>query len=85
MPVSAPDPRKYLAGIDIPPIPFRVRLLIDASGKVVSVEGDFASSPIEPHIGAIQRMFLATTFIPGNLAGRDVPSYMDIELELADL
>lgn len=85
VPISAPDPRKYLAGIDIPPIPFRVRLLIDASGTVVSVESDFASSPIEPHISAIQRMFLATTFIPGNLAGRDVPSYMDIELELTDL
>lgn len=83
VPVSAPNPRKYLAWLDIPPVPFRLRLFVDAAGEVVDVVGDFPGCFEEKHIAAIERMFRATTFVPGNVDARDVPSYLDIEIALA--
>lgn len=84
VPVSAPNPREHLTGTAIPAIPIKIRLYINASGTVVNIEvlgPDFLdSSLIEP----IKNMFYATSFIAGNRRGKDVGSYIDIEIELSD-
>lgn len=85
MPISAPDPRKYLAGSDFPTVSFKVRLYIDALGTVVNVEADGAAALLDDHqLEKVKRMFYATTFIPGNLGGRDVASYKDIVVDMLD-
>lgn len=84
LPISAPDPRQYLAATDIPAIPLRLRLYIDAAGMVVNIDGDFSDLLSQPQINAIKTMFYATTFIPGHFRAQDVASYMDIEVQLTD-
>ena len=84
VPVSAPNPREHLTGTAIPAIPIKLRLYINASGTVVNIEvlgPDFLdTSLIEP----IKNMFYATSFIAGNRRGKDVGSYINIEIELSD-
>jgi hypothetical protein len=85
VPISAPNPREFLTGTSIPAVPFRLRLYVDEVGKVVRVE---VRKPIvidESRLQAVKDMFLATLFIPGHLKGRDVPAYLDIEIELEDV
>jgi len=84
VPVSAPNPREHLTGTSIPAIPIKIRLYINASGTVVNIEvlgPDFLDDDlIEP----VKNMFYATSFIAGNRHGKDVGSYIDIEIELSD-
>lgn len=84
-PISAPNPRQFLVGKQIPPIPFKLRLYIDSEGKVVNIETELPNILDEYTIAPVKEMFYATSFIAGNLHGKDVPSYLDIEVELMDM
>lgn len=79
-PISTPNPRKYLAGFDIPAVPFRLRLFVDRFGQVVDVRLLQPSLVDEAEIQPIKDMFAATPFIPGKLNDQEVPSYQDIEV-----
>jgi hypothetical protein len=85
VPISAPNPREFLTGTSIPAVPFRLRLYVDEAGKVVRVEVREPFVIEESRLQVVKDMFLATPFIPGHLKGRDVPAYLDIEIELADI
>jgi hypothetical protein len=84
-PIGAPDQGKYLTGSDIPAIPFRLRLYVDEQGAVVKVEVKRPTPIDEASLQPVKDMFMATPFVPGRLKGRDVPSYLDIEVCLEDL
>jgi hypothetical protein len=85
LPISAPNPRRFLSGTDIPPLPFRLRLYVDGTGEVVGVEAQLPIAMEESSIRPVKDMFLATLFVPGRLKGRDVPRYLDVEVQLDDL
>jgi len=85
VPISAPDPQKFLTGTNIPAVPFRLRLFIDEFGKVVQAEALPPFTLGEAHLRVVKEMFLATAFIPGRLGGRDVPAYLDIQIQLEDI
>jgi hypothetical protein len=80
IPISTPNPRKYLAGSDIPAVPFRLRLFVDRFGQVVDVRLLQPSFLDEAEIQPIKNMFMATPYIPGKLKDQEVPSYQDIEV-----
>ncbi|MBC7514262.1 MAG: hypothetical protein H7234_07485 [Herminiimonas sp.] len=78
-PVSEPD----VAALKVASasgLPVRLRLYIDRLGKVVDVVTLAAATSDAGFVLALIDMFRATTFLPGQRAGVDVPSYMDIEL-----
>jgi hypothetical protein len=79
-PISTPNPSKYLAGSDIPTVPFHLRLFVDRFGQVVDVRLLQPSLIDEAEIQPIKAMFMATPYIPGKLNDREVPSYQDIEV-----
>ena len=61
-------------------LPVRLRLYVDRRGQVVEVVTLVASDADAAFVAALERMFRATAFLPGQRAGVDVASYMDIEL-----
>jgi hypothetical protein len=77
---SAPDDER-IHGVSATGQPVRVRVFIDERGNVADVEilevasGDLAVAQ------RIADMFRDTGFIPGRLDGRDVASFVDIEVE----
>jgi TonB family protein len=82
-PRSAPD-IAVLQGLPFSGLPMRVRLTIDSTGRVVDVA--LLRSLDDPIVNeAVQRMFLATAFVPARRAGIDVASVEDIELSLDDV
>lgn len=84
VPYSAPDARKYLTGTSIPALPVHLRLYIDKSGKVIRINAKAIEYMDESLLTPVKEMFFATAFIPGNIKGVDVPSYIDIEVELSE-
>jgi len=82
-PRSAPD-IGALQGLPFSGLPMRVRLTIDRTGRVVDVA---VLRSLDHTIvnEAVQRMFLATAFVPARRGGADVASVQDIELSLDDL
>lgn len=84
LPITAPDPKKFLSGKEFPALPFKLRLYIDAAGRVVRVVGLEIEMFDERLLQPVIEMFYATRFIPGGHEGKDVPSFMDIEIELSD-
>jgi len=82
-PRSAPD-IAALQGLPFSGLPMRVRLTIDSTGRVVDVA---VLRSLDDTIvnEAVQRMFLATAFVPARRGGVDVASVEDIELSLDDL
>ncbi|MFZ2972845.1 MAG: hypothetical protein WA049_09405 [Ferribacterium limneticum] len=82
-PVSAPTASKYLNKASLPAIVVRLRLFIDSHGKVVDIRFISPENLEEKVNQQISEMFFATSFVPGNIHGIDLPSYMDIELDLA--
>lgn len=84
VPYSAPTPSKYLTGTSIPALPIYLRLYIDKSGKVVRIDAKTVEYMDESLLAPVKEMFFATAFIPGNIKGVDVPSYIDIELQLSE-
>jgi hypothetical protein len=80
LPLHAPDPTP-LEGRPWPAAqPVRLRLSINAQGRVVAVTpGDPASAPAEV-LEALSAMFMATPFMPARRQGLDVASLQDIEI-----
>ncbi len=80
VPVFAPAYKKYLADSGVSGGIFKIRLYIDGGGKVIKVE---ALTPIgSEYLAPFVSMFMGTAFIPGSLHGIDVPSFVDIEMDL---
>lgn len=82
-PVSAPTPGKYLDKASLPATIVRLRLFIDKNGNVVDIKFKFPENLEEKASRQIAEMFYTTSFVPGNIHGIDLPTYMDIELDLA--
>ena len=58
-----------------------LRIFIDSKGKVREISVLNASPEISSaYIQALKSMFYATGYIPGRLRGKDVPSYIDLEI-----
>ncbi|MDB5769096.1 MAG: hypothetical protein JWQ61_3910 [Collimonas fungivorans] len=81
LPYSAPDP-DLLAGVAASGVPIRVRLYIDASGKVTAVEKLQALADDLQALERIEAMLRSTSFMPARLAGADVNSYQDLEFHI---
>ena len=82
-PVSAPTPGKYLDKTSLPATIIRLRLFIDSSGRVVDIKIKLPEYLEDKVTRQIAEMFYATSFVPGNIRGIDLPCYMDIELDIA--
>lgn len=83
LPRSSPDPA-MLDGIAPSGLPIRLRLFISADGSVTQVDALFAAEQDAPVVERLREMFQATGFVPASRRGRDVASYKDIDVELAD-
>lgn len=79
VPVSAPDTAR-LDGLVWSGLPLRLRLFVDAAGRVVDVQPLVVAPGDEAALPRLREMFVATAFIPGRRAGHDVPSRLDLEL-----
>lgn len=82
LPLSAPD-ETLLDTVAATGMPVQLRLYIEADGRVSSVQVLAASGFDREAAARMQQMFLATAFMPGRLDGRDVASFMDVEVQLA--
>jgi len=80
VPRSAPDLQR-LNGLRFSGLPIRLRLFIDALGRVVEVKV-LAAQEDDDTLAAVTGMFEATAFVPGRQAGMPVASFTDIELRL---
>lgn len=78
LPVSQPD-LDAIEGLQFSGLPIRLRLFIDESGRVVRIDTLRGSADDAEAIERLKRMFAATAFVPGRLAGRDVASYQDLD------
>ncbi|MCX7277606.1 MAG: hypothetical protein NTZ15_09840 [Burkholderiales bacterium] len=83
VPRSAPD-TALLDGLSFTGLPVRLRLYVDALGRVVDVVVLQADAGDEEAVAHMKAMFLATAYIPGQLQGAVVPARQDIELSLGD-
>lgn len=81
VPRSAPD-MTLLDGLSFTGLPVRLRLYVDALGRVVDVVVVQADAGDEEAVTRMKAMFLATAYIPGQLHGAVVPARQDIELSL---
>jgi hypothetical protein len=76
---SAPD-TSVVEGATHSGAPIRLRLYIEADGSVSNVEVEFVHPDDEQAAERLAAMFKATAFLPGRLHGRDVASFIDIEV-----
>ena len=81
MPRSAPD-EQYVEHVHHSGLPIQVRLYIDASGGVTEASLLGAAPGDEEAAEQVMAMFRGTAFSPGRLQGREVASFIDIELVL---
>ncbi len=81
MPRSAPD-EQYVEHVHRSGLPIQVRLYIDASGGVTEASLLGAAPGDEEAAEQVMAMFRETAFSPGRLQGREVASFIDIELVL---
>lgn len=81
VPVSAPDVA-MLDGQELPSSTVRLRLFIDERGVVRSVT---VKAPAATAWAPVTRMFEATRFLPGQRAGQNVASWVEIEVNVSDL
>jgi hypothetical protein len=81
MPRSAPD-EQYVEHVHRSGLPIRVRLYVDAIGSVTETRLLDAAPGDEEAADQVMAMFRDTAFSPGRLQGREVASYIDIELVL---
>jgi len=84
VPVSDPD-LTILTKVQATGMPVRLRLFIDAYGTIKDIQVVQADGIDDTTIEQLKQMFYATKFIPGRRNGKDMPSYLDIELSIADL
>lgn len=83
VPVSEPDSR-LLVGVESSGLPIRLRLYVDDHGAVKDIHILQADDADGPAIERLEAMFYATAFIPARREGKDMSSYMDIEVSVAD-
>lgn len=81
MPASAPDER-HVEEAPKSGLPIRVRLFVEANGGVSSAKVLSNAPGDEEAAQRVIAMFRDTAFVPGRLGGRDVASYIDIEIVL---
>lgn len=81
MPRSAPD-EQFVDGVHKSGLPIRVRLFIELDGTVSAADLLSAAPGDEESAAQVMAMFSHTAFSPGRREGRDVPSYIDIEIVL---
>ncbi len=81
MPRSAPD-EQYVEHVHRSGLPIQVRLFIDSSGSVTETSLLGAAPGDEEAAEQVMVMFRKTAFSPGRLQGREVASFIDIELVL---
>ncbi|HET9643339.1 MAG TPA: hypothetical protein VFP68_08285 [Burkholderiaceae bacterium] len=79
LPRSAPD-TSMLEGVDFSGLPIRLRVFIDEAGRVIEARVLHAQEVDEPALAALQRMLLATRYIPARRGDAEVASFQDIEL-----
>ncbi|MEX8518487.1 MAG: hypothetical protein AB3X44_08230 [Leptothrix sp. (in: b-proteobacteria)] len=82
LPRSAPDTH-LLDDVPLSGLPLQLRLYIDRNGQVTEVQLLQAHPDDAAALAALQRMFSATAYIPGRLAGQDVASFVDIEIHIS--
>lgn len=80
LPRSAPDDEQVV-GMQGSGLPIRLRLFIEADGRVSSVTALQAAHADGPLVERLREMFVRTAFIPGRRAGRDVAAFLDIAIE----
>lgn len=78
LPRSAPD-TDPLADVPASGLPIRLRVYISPSGDVRAVQVLSAIDDDAEMVSKLEAMLRATAFAPARLAGRDVPSYLDLE------
>ncbi len=83
LPITEPD-STLLNGIQSSGHPIRLRLYINAHGLVTDIRVLQADDFDKDAITQIKAMFFATAFIAGRHQGKDVPSYIDIELTISE-
>ncbi|MBC3862544.1 hypothetical protein H8K32_10570 [Undibacterium jejuense] len=66
-------------------MPVRLRIYVDAKGLVKDVRLLDDGGATAETLDQLQAVFYATRFIPGRRYGRDMSSYMDLEINLNDL
>jgi hypothetical protein len=81
MPRSSPDDSR-LEGSQRSGLPIRVRLFVDAHGGVSRADVLSSAPGDEETAQRVAMMFRETAFTPGRLDGRDVASFIDIEIVL---
>jgi len=79
-PRSSPDV-STLNGLTWSGLPLRLRLFIDAEGRVTDVQA-LASAEQPDVLEKVRQMFLATGFTMGTENGRPVSSFKDIEVDV---
>lgn len=84
VPVSAPDTSE-LNGLTLSGRSLQLRLLIDATGRVVDVLPLVVEAGDESAFASLRAMFTATAFVPGRRGHRDVASHLDLEVSVARL
>jgi hypothetical protein len=82
VPASEPD-SQFLNGVENTGLPIRLRLYVDKHGVVKDIHTLQADDMDAMAVERLKAMFYATTFIPARREGKDMSSYMDIELNLA--
>ncbi len=81
MPRSAPD-EQYVEHVHRSGLPIHVRLYINTSGSVTEASLLGAAPGDEETAEQVMVMFRETAFSPGRVQGREVASFIDIELVL---
>jgi hypothetical protein len=81
LPRSAPD-ESLIVGVPHSGLPMRLRLFIEADGRVSSVEVLDAQPLDVIALEHLARMFSRTAFVPGRREDRDVASFIDVEVSL---
>jgi hypothetical protein len=83
VPTSEPD-SQLLNGVENTGLPIRLRLYVDKHGVVKDIHTLQADDMDAMAVERLKAMFYATKFIPARREGKDMSSYMDIELNLTD-
>ena len=84
VPRSQPDV-DTMQGVRMSGLPIRMRLFIDETGRVVRVDTLRAGDDDADAVERLKTMLSDTAFVPGQLGGRDVPSYQDLEFRLDEV
>jgi hypothetical protein len=83
LPVTEPD-YSLLNGFANSHLPIKLRLFIDTRGKIVDIQVLQADERDNEAATRIRAMFFIAKFLPGRLNRKDVPSFLDVEVNIDD-